>query len=522
MKKKRLRGYFALLVFSLILFVILSSFAGALINVTSPRNYTNYSNWVLFNVSYTNGTDFTDATNATFYYNLSGVWVVIRNASVCHAPVGGGVTSCYANLSIQNLNLTDGKFSINATLANTSGGISYLLYGATSIARMVTFDKTPPNVSSSLVGVSNNGNYTGTLVLNISINDVTIGISSVYFNLTYPNGSALTYIRGTASGDYYNFSVDTTSLSDGRYNITILANDTLNNLNNSVKFYLTFDKTSPTGSLSCSPSQVHKDDTVTCSCWGSDETSGVSSYVYNSNPSTGQTGTFIQSCIITDYVGNFLMATGTYNVERIGTGTIKPKPIPIPSQTVAEVKINKTQSWGKIIPGVVEIMKDFNVDIGVKQIEIEVKNEANNVEVSVIKYNSKPANVSVSKTNTYKYLQVKEENLEQSLDKATMTIQVEKSWALANNLNKEDIALFKYDEASQTWSELKTTFKEEDSIYYYYDTELKGFSYFAIASKEIIPIGSWIWIVLSIIIVLILFFLVMKKTKLGKFFRLKK
>lgn len=91
MKKKRLRGYFALLVFSLILFVILSSFAGALINVTSPRNYTNYSNWVLFNVSYTNGTDFTDATNATFYYNLSGVWVVIRNASVCHAPVGGGL-----------------------------------------------------------------------------------------------------------------------------------------------------------------------------------------------------------------------------------------------------------------------------------------------------------------------------------------------------------------------------------------------------------------------------------------------
>jgi len=476
-------------------------------NIANTINNGNYSRLIVINASVIDSVIGVDRV----YFNTT----FSNGTQVNYSRAFNIGTGNFYNLSLNTSKLQDGRYNITVYANDTLNNFNKTerIY--------VTFDNTPPNVSSTLVGVVDNGNYSGLLNLNISANDALVGLSSAYFNITYPNGSQVSFSQATFSGGYYNASIDTNTLVDGSYNLTVQVNDTVNNVNNSAKFYLSFYNTLPIGGFSCSPSQVHKGNTVTCSCSGS-SSAGISSYVYNPHPSTEQTGTFITSCIITDSMDNSITVSTTYSVERMST-TIKPKPIPSQagSQT-AEIKINKTQSWGKIIPGIVEIMKDFNVDIGVKQIEIEVKNEANNVEVSVIKYDSKPASVSVSKTNTYKYLQVKDENLEQSLDKAIMTIQVEKSWALANNLNKEDIALFKYDETSQTWSELKTTFKEEDSTYYYYDTELRGFSYFAIASKEIAPIGLWVWIVLSVIIVLILFFLVMKKTKLRKFFRLKK
>jgi PGF-pre-PGF domain-containing protein len=162
-------------------------------------------------------------------------------------------------------------------------------------------------------------------------------------------------------------------------------------------------------------------------------------------------------------------------------------------------------------------MKDFNKETGVKEIQIEVNNNAQNVKIIVSKYESKPANVSVSKDDTYKYLQVETKNLTDKLKKAIMKVQVEKSWVSGKRLTKEEVAVFKFDETAKIWNKLDTTFNEEDTTYYYYSVELNSFSYFAIsASKSLVsetgegttaqPESNlpWTWIIVGLVVLLVL------------------
>ncbi len=201
------------------------------------------------------------------------------------------------------------------------------------------------------------------------------------------------------------------------------------------------------------------------------------------------------------------------------------------SGSVTEVK--KAHSWTKITPGVAEIMKDFDKDIGIKEIKIEVNKEAQNVKITVTKYDGKPAEVSVEKTGkVYNYLKINTENLEENLSKATLKLQVNKSWVSNNSLEKENIVLFKFDNISLEWNELPTTYSEEDDNYYYYETELTSFSYFAIGEKVQVASGegeeeetitetltknySWVWIIIVVVILTAIFFLFKKIKKKRK------
>ena len=95
------------------------NFVFASIVVLTPANSTNYSSSGLFNVSFANATDITiggsigqTTINASFYYNLSGSWVLIGNSSAC------AVNACWGVLDTSGL--TAGVYSINATLINAS------------------------------------------------------------------------------------------------------------------------------------------------------------------------------------------------------------------------------------------------------------------------------------------------------------------------------------------------------------------------------------------------------------------
>jgi PGF-pre-PGF domain-containing protein len=148
-------------------------------------------------------------------------------------------------------------------------------------------------------------------------------------------------------------------------------------------------------------------------------------------------------------------------------------------------KKTKRHIFSKITPGVASIMKDFDKDFGLKEISIEVKNPAQNVRITVTKYNSKPAEVSKEKSGkTYKYLQINATNVESELEKATIKTQVKKSWVSDNGLAKDKISLFRFNNGN--WEELPTIFDSEDTDNYYYNTELTSFSYFAIGEKVLV------------------------------------
>lgn len=141
-------------------------------------------------------------------------------------------------------------------------------------------------------------------------------------------------------------------------------------------------------------------------------------------------------------------------------------------------------SWMKLTPGQVTIMKDFDKEIGIKEISVEVTNEVQNAKIIVEKYSEKPAEVSKEKEGkVYQYLEINVENLEDKLSKGQITIRVEKSWLNKEGINKEDIILSKFDSNSNEWNDLDTSYLEEDETYHYYKVEVDSFSYFAISEK---------------------------------------
>jgi len=266
------------------------------------------------------------------------------------------------------------------------------------------------------------------------------------------------------------------------------------------------DTTAPSASASCIPSSVVEGSTVNCGCTNSDVTSGVSSFTADSTPSTLTKGTFTYSCVVIDNAGNSASDEATYIVlDSAGTG-----PGGSPSGTTI-----KTNLWPKVTPGTATIMKNIDGDAGIKQIQVEVKSEVQNVKITVTKHDNKPAEVSVEKTKNYRYLQIETENLEDELEKAIMTIQVERTWMSDNGIDRDNVALFRFNEDSENWDELTTTYTEEDDTYYYYDIELTSFSYFAISAKvvegeEPFETGepeeqekadlTWLWIVIGVLV----------------------
>ena len=411
-------------IFSFLIFISIG-FVSGVIEVRAPLNYTNFTSSATFNVSYTNGTDIVDASNATFYYNLSGTWTVIGNVT-CSGN-GASMSSCSSTLSTALL--TDGIYSIKAILSNGTNVTN--ISDSSTVTNNIIFDNTPPAVTT-FYNTLDNGNYSSTnlFILNVSVSDATIGMlnGSVYFNITNVTGTQINFTLATTfRGEYYNATINSTTFpADGRYNVTVWANDTLLNLNNTegISFVLdnvipnhtkinnpvsrgnysgilvlnvtakdantsissvflnitnssgqqenftvassfgsdyyilnlttsvftdglynitayvndtagnlnntgevvevTFDNTAPTGSMSCTPTNVQVGDTVTCSCGSSDSGgSGVNlvDISFTANPPTVNTGTFTESCSFSDLAGNTGSVSTSYTVEMTSSGT---------------------------------------------------------------------------------------------------------------------------------------------------------------------------------------------------------
>ena len=476
-------------------------------------------------------------TNATFKKNTDTLTLNISVAdthsgetgSICLIDVNGTsnqtvlVSNGWCNSSVINLTGSiDGNHTlriyVNDTVNNWGLNDSYVVridstspissFGTNPLANLnrsnssTTFDLKCSNNLGSISSISLYGNWSS-------------GWHANYTNTSYINN---TWINTTVAG-----------VSDGVYLWGVYCNDSAGNSDwTDVNRTLIIDTTSPSVSFSCSSTSVRAGDTITFSCSGTDAVSGVQTTSYTSSILTSSTGTFSTTCTVTDYANNSASSSIGYTVSGSESGG---------SSTANEWSEQKVHSWTKMSPGVAVIMKTFNKEYGLKQIQIEVDDEAQNVKMIVKKYDSKPAEVSKEKTGKVnKYLQIETTNLEGKLSKAILTIQLEKSWVSDNSLDKDKISLFKFDEENNEWNELTTTYKEEDTTYYYYDIELTSFSYFAVGEKVVteeeessaiiegedeegdkdeIEGGSliWLWIILGILVLGIGGWFLFKKIK---------
>lgn len=278
-------------------------------NVASLTSGNNQSGRVTLNVSITDVSTgvlfvYFNVTNSSGAYNTT-ITATNSTPSVWNATID---TSIYL----------DGLYNITVwafDYANNSNG--------SEVMRSLYFDNTVPQINSTNISSPLTGkNQSGVLVLNVSIIDLTTSISGVFFNITNNTGGQNYTVSATTNSAnvQWSASVDTSIFVDGTYNITVWANDSAGNLNNSALVNtIVFDNTAPTATFSCTSTSVTQGDVVTCTCNEADATSTVETKTVTT-PSTSNTGQHTETCTITDYAGNSYAPTFLFTVEGASSG----------------------------------------------------------------------------------------------------------------------------------------------------------------------------------------------------------
>ncbi len=302
--------------FSLVAYLVLALGNGIII--INPESNTNYSSNFIVNCSYINNSvDILNPLyqNTTFYVNQSDVWQPLSNITSYN------ITNFSVSFVVNITNITDSKgLAFNCTIGNETALAP--VFGG-NITTGIMIDDTPPAISTPILPVTG-GNYSGSIVLNVSIIDPTAGISTIYFNVTNSSGGQNGTYTASNQGNYWNATINTSKYIGGIYNITVYANDSLSLNSTLVSSNVTFDNTAPIiSSFSCSPSSVTLGEVVTCTCSVSDALSGVNTLSYSSTttPSTASPGTFTVTCTPADNAGNSATADTTYTITDVGGST---------------------------------------------------------------------------------------------------------------------------------------------------------------------------------------------------------
>jgi len=138
--------------------------------------------------------------------------------------------------------------------------------------------------------------------------------------------------------------------------------------------------------------------------------------------------------------------------------------------------------WKSLEKGSTGTVKIRNREFSVSEIDFKVGKDSENVELSVIRLESKPEGVSdlAGDLAVFQYFEVDTKNLE-DIEEASMRFEVKKSWFDSENLDKNSVALYRH---TGQWDKLKTEFLSEDSFSAFYLADVPGFSYFAVGAKS--------------------------------------
>ncbi len=193
---------------------------------TPPSNANLSQDWVYVNVTLN---DVTSAINTCLLeFNSTNYTMSFVNTTDTRR-VG------YCSLNMTGLNEALHNFSVYVN--DSAGNLNRTLL------RYVTLDITPPQVTINVP--TKNANVSGILNVNTTVVDNLLAVDTVQFNLSNTTWSRMFTMSRQAGTNYWNYSLDTTTIQDDIYNITIKANDTADNINYTVYVTITVDNNAP-------------------------------------------------------------------------------------------------------------------------------------------------------------------------------------------------------------------------------------------------------------------------------------
>lgn len=191
----------------------------------SPSEYLELPYNITFSISDTND----DELNVTLdlYKNST------LNATL-FSEINGDVFNYYWNDSIE-----DGFYSLFLNVCETNTTDLF----CRNATREIAVDSEAPFVS--LISPAENSIYYDNISneIELAVNVTDLGVQGVYFNLTYPNGTIFQINLSNEEGDKYNESFEIPMLA-GRYNITAVAMDYLERVNDSETTYFVLNDVS--------------------------------------------------------------------------------------------------------------------------------------------------------------------------------------------------------------------------------------------------------------------------------------
>ena len=302
--KKRLRffGFFTLIISILILGFVLAVDPG----LPTALNFTNNVTPLYDEGNFTLNWTAAVGSNATAY-NIT-IWVddVLW--------ITDGENDSLTGYSFDNWTQANYTFAVAAWNSTDQGENS------TNISMYV--DRTAPVITLPEYTNATLKKNTQQLTLNISVVDALSGETGSVC-LIDVNGTSNQTVT-VDSGWCNSTAINLTGSTDGNHTLSIYVNDTVNNLGLNNSYVVQVDTTNPIATASCSPSALYVEEVVTCSCSGTDTTSGVNSSLTTASsiPSTSTAGTFTYSCSVTDNTGNSAGATDSYVISNTGGGGI--------------------------------------------------------------------------------------------------------------------------------------------------------------------------------------------------------
>jgi len=394
-------------------------------NISTDAKFTN------INQSYNAQLNFYGLINA-LVYNGNGTIFGSADANSNDGNVNMIFSPNNLSFVLNNFNLTQGETRLNSPLwfSYSSGNIRNASSNLTDAINLTIAVNTSGIIPSSPRFISSTGTFAKTY-------------NSSEFS--YNSGSGLLILN--ASG-----------LESGSNQILI-------------------DTEVPSVTFSCSSASVEINNAINCTC--SSSSSDIQTISYTENPDTNTTGTFTTSCVVTDYAGNQGTSDLSYTVSSP----------PATATTTSESgggSTSLTNSQTIVIPSATTEQEvnfsNFKEESVITKIIFNVKNTTTNAILRILEYSTAPpGNTTNYPENVYRYVRVNTNNVNENLEKATVTFRVEKSWVSEKNLDKGNPSLFRFDETSNKWEELSTTYNYEDDSFYYYASELDHFSLFAIS-----------------------------------------
>ncbi|UCD07609.1 MAG: right-handed parallel beta-helix repeat-containing protein [Candidatus Aenigmatarchaeota archaeon] len=122
-------------------------------------------------------------------------------------------------------------------------------------------------------------------------------------------------------------------------------------------------------------------------------------------------------------------------------------------------------------------------DIPVSNITFVVGETVVNASLDVQEEETKPSDVSQPPGDVYGYFTINTSISDDQISSAYVHFSVERSWIEDNNIDPEDVVLWRYH--NNNWEYTETDIEGSDSEYYYYVSLIPGFSLFVITYQEL-------------------------------------